>query len=86
MVKKLRPDIAIAYNKGGNAKGKLLDYQEALVDYNKAISLMPDYATAYIIRGIAYLGLFHKSDALSDFLKAKDLGYNVPQELFDMYK
>ena len=41
-----------AYYNRGNAKGKLGQHLAAIADYDTAIRLKPDYATAYYNRGI----------------------------------
>jgi tetratricopeptide (TPR) repeat protein len=65
------PEIE-ALNKGaGLAKsGK---FQESIVEFNKAISLKPDYYKAYSNRGLAYLKLNKFDRAIADFDKALDL-------------
>ena len=56
----------------GNAKKNLKDYEGAITDFTKAISLNPDYAKAYINRGASKWYL--KQDYCSDYKKACELG------------
>ncbi|MDP2886944.1 MAG: tetratricopeptide repeat protein [Ignavibacteria bacterium] len=67
-------------------KHHLGDYQGAIADFTKAISLKPDFANPYNNRGIAYLMLNQKSKALADFMRAIELGYSARQEVLDMCK
>ena len=50
-------------------------YDKAIEDYNRAIALDPNYASAYFNRGLAYEMLGNKSMAISDYRKACDLGF-----------
>lgn len=51
--------------------------QEALADFNKAISLTPDSAEAYYNRGLLYQGEKQHEFAINDFTAANGL---VPQQ------
>ena len=61
------------YYNSGNAKSNLQDYRGAIVDYNKAIELTPDYAGAYYNRGIAKKKLQDYRGAIADYTKAIEL-------------
>jgi|GEM_PF-3129950 len=50
-------------------------YEDAITDFNKAISLDPNLAVAYNNRGVAYQRLGETIKANQDFAKAKELGY-----------
>jgi len=80
----LKPDYVAAYFNRGLAKFALNDNQGAIADYTKTINLKPNDAVAYSKRGIVYLMLNQRSKALADFMKAKDLGYRVSQEAWDL--
>ena len=76
------PRNSRAYNGRGyvlNSKGQ---YDAAIKDYDKALSLKSDYAAAYSDRGLAYYGKGQYDAAIKDFDKALSLksdyakGYN----------
>jgi hypothetical protein len=48
--------------------------------------LNPDFARAYFFMGFVYLGLNKKGDAHASLIKAKKLGFHVPQDVFNMCK
>lgn len=54
------------------AKGRVKD---AIRDFSEAIRLKPDYSLAYGSRGLAYEANGQQSEAMSDFKKAKKLGF-----------
>ena len=47
--------------------------RRAIVDYNQAIQLNPNYANAYYNRGLAYQQLGENQRALADFREAARL-------------
>ena len=49
-------------------------YNQAIVDFDEAIRLDPEYANAYYNRGIAYGNLGQQELADRDFARAKSLG------------
>lgn len=59
-----------AYNNRGVAYARAQDYQHALADYGKAISLNPNYEAFYQSRGKAQAELGQYQDALASFEKA----------------
>lgn len=68
---KLKQNSASYYNKRGLAYYHLGNYKSATEDYNKAISLKPDFSLAYYNRGCVYIkdpGQYNK--AIEDFNKA----------------
>ncbi|MBL26101.1 MAG: hypothetical protein CMM50_00925 [Rhodospirillaceae bacterium] len=58
---------AVAHNNRGNIYNRRQLYDKALADYDKAISLKPDYANAYNNRGSAYIDLQDFERAIADF-------------------
>ena len=63
----------MSYFNRGDTYDKLGQYQLAIEDFNKAISLKPDYANAYYNRGIAYVKLGQYQLAIEDYNKAISL-------------
>ena len=61
---------AETYFRRGYMMYELERYQEAIVAYNKAIQLKPDYAKAYYNRGVAKNDLGEHFAAISDYDKA----------------
>ena len=64
---------AETYYKQGLARVKLRQYDDAIVDYDMAIQLKPDYAIAYISRGNAKFYLGQYAAATTDFDNAIQL-------------
>ncbi len=62
--------VAIDYFESGLDKQNSEDYAGAIVDYTIAIKSVPDYASAYNNRGIAYSDLGEYNTAISDFTSA----------------
>ena len=65
------------YNRRGNVKFKQGDCVGAIVDYDKAIQLKPDYAEAYNNRGLMKHELGEHGAALADLNKAIQLKPNL---------
>jgi tetratricopeptide (TPR) repeat protein len=59
--------IAKYFNFRGNAKKDVKDYEGAIADYSKAISINPDDADTYINRGNAKKNLGDYEGAMEDF-------------------
>jgi tetratricopeptide (TPR) repeat protein len=57
----------------GNTKAKEGNYEMAVRDYSKAISLFPDFQEAYNNRGNAFAKLHDIDSAIKDYKKAIDL-------------
>jgi tetratricopeptide (TPR) repeat protein len=70
----MKPGNAEAYRNRGNAYFKLGQYQLAIEDYNKAITLKPDYTGAYKNRAVVYLTQGNKEPGCNDAHKACALG------------
>jgi tetratricopeptide (TPR) repeat protein len=75
------PNLPLAYNNRGNAYCYLDENRRALLDYDRALVIKPDYADAYNNRGNAWRGLDEYGRAIDDYSAA--LRYNP--ELADAY-
>lgn len=64
-----------AYSMRGNAKLLSMDYEAAIIDFNKAIELEPNDGRIYFDRSEALLFLGKNEQAAQDKLKASSLGY-----------
>jgi serine/threonine protein kinase/regulator of sirC expression with transglutaminase-like and TPR domain len=62
-----------AYNRRGLAHASTRNYEQAIVDYTRAIALDPDYAEAYVNRSTAHLLMANYGQAVSDCHKALEL-------------
>ncbi len=72
---------ASAYlQKGGTSDG------QALSDFSSAIRLDPGQGFAYYGRSLIYYSKKQYKDALNDANKAKELGFNVPNDFLDELK
>ena len=76
---RLRPDYADAYNDRGALKGKLGQYEDAIVDLDQAIHLDPSMPEAYVNRGKAKHGVARHDDAIADFDQAIRLRPDLTQ-------
>ena len=65
----------------------LKDYRAALVDYDKAIELNPNFADAYFNRGLTNIFLGNNKKGIADLSKAGELGiysaYNIIKRFTD---
>ena len=67
------PNLAVAYRNRGVAHAARSDYDQAIVDFNKAIELNPNYATAYNDRAVAYTNKGDFQRAVADVTKAVEI-------------
>ena len=75
-----------AYFNQGIANIKIGKYKRAIKDFNKAISLNPNYTNSYFYRGGAYSMKGNKSKALSDLSKAISLdSYYKDTAILNLY-
>ena len=72
------PTVALAYNNRGSFFWDEKKYDEALIDYNKAIELRPMYTEAFNNRGAVFLDKKRYQEAISDFNKVIELQKNYP--------
>ena len=61
----------------GNEKFKRRLFKEAIVDYEKAIRLKPDYAKAYFNRGLSKVSQDKSLEAIQDLQTALNLATNA---------
>ena len=73
------------YVSAGNAKYNCGDYQGAIDEFTKAITVNPD-GWGYFSRGETYLVLGNKREAQADFEEAIAQGYHVSQTILDQCK
>ena len=65
--------MAIAYYNRGIQKALCEEFDAAIIDYNEAIRIEPDYAEAHANLGMAKAGLERIDEARSDFQTALEL-------------
>jgi len=67
------------------AKNYLLDFRGAILDYTKAIEIIPNFSEAYFCRGMTKIALNRKEDGCLDLRKAGELGDAVAYEYIKKY-
>lgn len=72
-------DYYVLYINRGLLYSKVGNYQEALIDFTKAIELNPADANIYSLRGDIYLIIEDYTNAYNDYLQAIKLDSNNPQ-------
>lgn len=60
-------NLAVAYTNRGIAYDAKNDIDRAIIDFGKAIQIMPDYAIAHYNRGVAYAEIGDLGPAIADF-------------------
>jgi len=71
--KKTEARDAEFYNNRGIAYDEEGQYDQAILDYNKALEINPRYAEAYNNRGVAYANKGQYDQAISDYNKALEI-------------
>jgi tetratricopeptide (TPR) repeat protein len=74
------------YNRSAFTKFFRKQYQGAIMDYSKALYLIGDDAAIYFSRALAHLEINQLNHARADFMKAKDLGFPIPDEFINRCK
>lgn len=75
-------DRALAYTFRADAKRAHRDLPGAVADYGQALTLLPDYLSALIGRGIAYDQMDDPAHAIADFDQALKLDPKNAQALY----
>jgi tetratricopeptide (TPR) repeat protein len=70
----MKPKDVDAYNNRGMFYAQRGQYQSAIDDFSKAISLKKNYANAYYNRALVYLNQGNKEPGCYDAQKACELG------------
>ncbi len=76
-------DLAVPYYGHGMSLAGLGKQDEALLDFEKAITIEPKYAEAYCERGIIYIAKGTKDKGCMDLRKAKVLKNEKAKELYN---
>jgi tetratricopeptide (TPR) repeat protein len=70
---KLYPENAAGWSNRGNSKISQNRPQEALIDYNKAVELAPNFPDPYLNRGAALESLGKWEEAIADYDRVLEL-------------
>jgi len=73
------------YVKRGNSEAKIKNYQAAILHYDSALVLKPDYTVALNMKGLCLAALDKTTEACELFSKSKKLGDASAQELINLY-
>lgn len=71
--KEIRPGAERIYHNRGIEYAQLKMYPDAILDYEKALSIFPEYSYAYNDRGAAFFETGKYQEALKDFERASEL-------------
>ena len=77
----LDSNFAEAYNNLAFTLRKNGQFAESLRDYNRALELKPNLAEAYMYRGVLYMQMGRKQDAMNDLATLKRLRSPLAKEL-----
>lgn len=69
-------DLAVAYNKRGNAYYGKMDYRRAFADYDRALALDPKNIFTYNDRGLIFMVRKDYDRAIADYSRAIELDRN----------
>ncbi len=78
----LEPDNGLAYEKRALIYSRIKEDALAVKDLDQVIRLKSDDGRVYFNRSVCYRNMHRNDKALTDALKAKSLGYGVPEEYF----
>lgn len=77
-------DAAAAFCNRGEAEVDLKLWDAAISDLSRTIKQLPDSGEAHYYRGLAYKGKGDKEKSTADLNKAKELGYKIGTEEWNM--
>ena len=69
------PPMAFLYEMRGNIYFCLEEHIAAIKDYDRAIEINPEQASAYYGRGVAYAEAGDSEGAVADIIKSSDMGH-----------
>ncbi|MGO9018355.1 MAG: tetratricopeptide repeat protein [Syntrophobacteraceae bacterium] len=73
----------IAYRQRGTVYQTHGMYKEAIIDYNKAIDIYPEYARAYLNRGDTYAVIGNYDKAIADYEKAVEIDPEIAEAYYN---
>lgn len=76
---RLTPDDPMVCMNLANAYKETGQWEAALVQYDKALQLRPDYAPAFYNRGVVLMGMNRLRAAVEDFKRSAEITPNVPE-------
>lgn len=83
----MSPGFVYGWFNRANVRCAQKDFRGAILDYNEAIRLRPDFGEAYFNRGLVYLKQGNEKEGIADLSKAGELGivgaYNILKRLSD---
>ncbi len=80
------PDVYIPYMNRAKILVRLKRFDDAITDYNKAMTIQTDNGEPYYFRSVCYYQKGNKTQALQDAEKAVALGYPVDKNYLGMLK
>ena len=86
MILRLQPDFAFAFYNKANILCAQHEYNDAITNYTKAISIDEDFAEAYFNRGLTYVFIGENEKGLADLSKAGELGIYQAYNLITRFK
>ncbi len=82
---KLEPDKSNYYYYRGDAYCYNAQFNRGINDFSTAISINPNDARVYFGRSRAFLSLNNKTQAYEDAIRAKNLGYRLPEGYLNLF-
>ncbi len=82
----LAPQESLYWAEFGSLLLRVNKKEEALVAAQRSVALEPDFADAYLVKGLAEIQLGKKKEGLESLNKAKELGNEQAPALIEKYK